>query len=69
MVLFITRFAATMTLCDLCAENTTDELMVLKFSYLRNYEAHFNEIVTYYIAWMVIYVVKMVHVYIELCCI
>jgi len=43
------------------------ELMVFKFSYLRNKGLHFSETVTYYIKQMVKYAVTMVKVYVELC--
>ena len=65
MVLFIIRLTAVSTKATCCA--VTHELMDFKFSYLRNWALLFDEAVTCYIKYMVIYAVKMVHVYTELC--
>jgi len=51
MVVFITCLTATTTKATmiLCGGNLTHELMVFKFSYLRNWAVYFDETVKYYI--------------------
>jgi len=49
VVLFITRLTAAITKAILCAGNLTHELMVFKFSYIRNWAVYFDETFTHYI--------------------